>query len=171
LVLSLPTLSCLDKANYKFHQRSRNPELLSLSDLHPAALEQSKENLLIQLPWAVLVGIAKGRSAWSSDSQMFQFTLTASQSPGNLPEGMGSTQLTEEHGNKLTPASEPSGMAFCFCLSHGLLELDSRKQTLENSCKSWLNMLQNLIIICPPFAVRLIGEINLPQKQRQGLFF
>jgi hypothetical protein len=57
-----------------------------------------------------------------------QFAFTASQSSGNLSKRMGSTQLTKEHGHKLTPASEPSGMTFGFCFHNGLLELDSRKQ-------------------------------------------
>jgi hypothetical protein len=59
---------------------------------------------------------------------MLQFTFTASKASGNLPQGMGSAQLAEEHGNKLAPTSEPSGMSFSFCLPHSLLELDSRKQ-------------------------------------------
>jgi len=76
----------------------------------------------------MLIGIGKGGSARGSDSQMLQFTLTASQASANFPEGMGSAQLTEEHGNKLAPASESSGMSFGFCFPHGLLKVDSGKQ-------------------------------------------
>jgi len=63
-----------------------------------------------------------------ADGQMFQFAFTASQPSSNLPKQMGSAQLTEEHGRKLAPTSEPSGMTFGFCLFHSLLELNSRKQ-------------------------------------------
>jgi len=79
----------------------------------------------------MLIGIGKGGSAWGSDSQMLQFTLTASQTTGNFPEGMGSAQLTEVHSDKLAPASESLGMSFSFCFPHGLLKVDSRKQLLE----------------------------------------
>jgi hypothetical protein len=59
---------------------------------------------------------------------MFQFALTAFQASADFSEGMGSAQLTEEHGNKLAPGGESSGMSFSFRFPNGLLELDSRKQ-------------------------------------------
>jgi hypothetical protein len=59
---------------------------------------------------------------------MSQFPFTASKASDNFPEGMGSTQLAEEHGHKLAPAGKSSGMSFGFSLFDGLLELDSRKQ-------------------------------------------
>jgi hypothetical protein len=73
------------------------------------------------------IGISQGGTIGNGDAQVSQFAFTASQPSGNLSERMSSTQLTEEHGDKLAPASEPSGMAFSFCFHHGLLEFDSRK--------------------------------------------
>jgi len=83
---------------------------------------------LVELPGPMLIGISQSGPTGSGDAQVFQFAFTASQPSGNLPERMGSTQLTEEHGDKLAPASEPSDMALSFCFHNGLLELDSRKQ-------------------------------------------
>jgi hypothetical protein len=90
------------------------PELSLPSDLGTASLKEMKENMLIQLPWAVLIGISQGGMAWSLNAQMSQLTLTASESPGNLTEGIGAAQLAEEHGHKLAPTRESLGMAFCF---------------------------------------------------------
>jgi hypothetical protein len=63
-----------------------------------------------------------------SDPKMFQLSLTTSETPGNLAEGMGLAQLTKKHGHELSPTSESSSMPLGFRLSDGLLELDSRKQ-------------------------------------------
>jgi len=59
---------------------------------------------------------------------MLQFSLATSQTPGNFPKGMGTAQLAEEHGYKLSPAGESPSMTLGLCFSDGLLELDSRKQ-------------------------------------------
>jgi hypothetical protein len=62
---------------------------------------------------------------------MFQLPLTASKASGNLPEGMSATQLTKQHGDKLTPAAKSFGMTFRMGFFHQLLKLDSRKQLQE----------------------------------------
>jgi len=93
-----------------------------------ASFEELHKDSLVELPGPVLVGISQGGTTGGADAQMFQFAFTASQPSGNLPKRMGSAQLTEEHGHKLAPTREPSGMAFSFCFHNGLLELDSRKQ-------------------------------------------
>jgi hypothetical protein len=104
------------------------PEFLFGLDLTLALFEELHKDSLIELPGPVLIGISQSGTTGGTDAQMFQFAFTASQPSGNLPKRMSSTQLTEEHGHKLAPASEPSGMAFSFCFHNGLLELDSRKQ-------------------------------------------
>ena len=55
-----------------------------------------------------MVGIGQGGVAGSGDAEVFQFALTTTQATGNLPEGMGSAQLAEEHAHKLTPGGEAS---------------------------------------------------------------
>jgi hypothetical protein len=118
----------IDRSRVDTDQFVLESELLSSSDLHPTAIEQLEKNLLVKLPWAMLIGIGEGGSTGGGDSQMFQFALTASQASADFSEGMGSAQLTEEHGNKLAPAGESPGMSFSFRFPNGLLELDSRKQ-------------------------------------------
>jgi hypothetical protein len=104
------------------------PKFLFGLDLTLASFEELHKDSLVELPGPMLIGISQGGTTGGGDAQMFQFAFTAPQPSSNLPKRMGSTQLTEEHGYKLPPASKSSGMAFSFCLFHGLLELDSRKQ-------------------------------------------
>jgi len=96
--------------------------------LASTSVEQLIKQVLVKLPGAVLIRIGQGGAAGSGDTQVFQLPLTASQAPGNLPEGMGSAQLTEKHGHKLAPTGESPSMSLGFRFSDGLLELDSRKQ-------------------------------------------
>jgi hypothetical protein len=103
-------------------------EFLLSRNLASTSVEQLNKEMLIKLPGTVLIRIGQGGAAGSRDSKMFQFPLTASQASGNLPEGMSSTQLAEQHGHKLSPAGESSGMPFGFRFFDCLLELDSRKQ-------------------------------------------
>jgi hypothetical protein len=42
-----------------------------------------------------------------ADVQMFQSTLAASKPSGNLREQLGTAQLVEEHGHKLTQQVNP----------------------------------------------------------------
>ncbi len=103
-------------------------EFLHSRKLASTSVEQLTKQLLIKLPGAVLICIGQGGAAGSGDTQVFQLPLTASQAPGNLSEGMGSAQLTEKHGYKLSPTGESPSMSLGFRFSDGLLELDSRKQ-------------------------------------------
>jgi hypothetical protein len=118
----------IDRSGVKTDQFVLESKLLSASDLHPTAFEEMEENFLVQRPWSMLIGIGEGGSAWSSNSQMFQFTLTGSQTSGNFPQRMSSTQLTEKHGHKLPPTGESPSMPLGFRFSDGLLKVDSRKQ-------------------------------------------
>jgi hypothetical protein len=60
--------------------------------------------------------------------QVFQLALATSESSGDLPKGMGSAQLTKQHGDKLAPAGKSFGMTFSMGFFHHVLELDSRKE-------------------------------------------
>jgi len=64
----------------------------------------------------------------SGNAQVFQFALTASEASGNLPKGMSSTQLAEEHGHELSPAGEASSMTFGPGSVHGLEKLSFREK-------------------------------------------
>jgi hypothetical protein len=104
------------------------PKRFLPDDLNAASFKEPKEELLIELPGAVLIGIGQGGMAWSGDAQMFQLPLAASKASANLTERMGTTQLAKQHGYKLAPAGKPFGITFGMGLFHHVLKLDSWKQ-------------------------------------------
>ena len=105
------------------------PELLLPNfDLNPASVKEFDEDMLIQLPRTVFVGISQGGMGRSSNTQMFQFPLAASKASGNFTEGIGPAQLTEEHRDKLRPTWESFGMPLCLSDRNQFLELQTRKQ-------------------------------------------
>jgi len=159
----------IDRGGVQADQLVLESELLPCSHLHPTALEELEEDLFIKLPGAMLVGIGQGGPAGSGDAQMLELPFTASEPSGDLSEGMGSAQLAKEHGDKLPPAGEASGMTFGAGLVHRLLELDSRKQLQElaeyatESIHQWPSL---------GGGMDLLAETNLPQTNgRASLFF
>jgi hypothetical protein len=104
------------------------PELFLPNDLDAASFKELKKNLLIEFPWAVLIGIGQGGVAWSRNAQMFELPLTASKAPANLAERMGTAQLAKEHGHKLAPTRESFGMSLRLSDRNQLLEFHTRKQ-------------------------------------------
>jgi hypothetical protein len=118
----------VDGGRIEANQLVLESEFLLSWKLAPTSVEQLHKQMLIQLPGTVLIGVGQGRTTGSGNTQMFQFPFTASETPGNLPEGMSSTQLTEKHGHKLSPAAESPSMPLGLRLSDRLLELNTRKQ-------------------------------------------
>jgi hypothetical protein len=104
------------------------PERSLANGLDTASVKEPKEHLLIQLPRTVFIGISQGGMGRSSNAQMFQFTLTASKTSGNLTERMGATQLTKQHGYKLAPTAKSLGMTFGVGDRDQMLKLHTRKQ-------------------------------------------
>jgi hypothetical protein len=105
------------------------PELsLPDFDLNPAPVKQLHEDVLIQLPGAVFIGIGQRGMTRSRNAQVFQLPLAASKASGNLTEGMGPAQLAEKHRDELVPTREFFDMTFCLCDRNQLLEFQSRKQ-------------------------------------------
>ena len=118
----------VDGGRIEANQFVFEPEFLLSWKLTSTSVEQPTKEMLIKLPGAMLIRVGQGGATGGSDIKVFQFPLTASQTPSNLPEGMGSAQLTEEHGHELPPTGESPSMSLGFRFSDGLLELDSRKQ-------------------------------------------
>jgi len=75
----------------------------------------------------MLVGVSQSGMTGGTDAQMFEFSFATSEPSGNLSEGMGSSQLTEEHGHKLAPTGESFGMTFCLGHFNQILKLQTRK--------------------------------------------
>ena len=104
------------------------PEFFLADSLVLEAMEKHQEEFLIERPGAVFVRVGEGGAVGGGNAQVFQFALTTSEASDNLPEGVGSAQMTEEHGDELAPAGEPSGMTFSASLFDGLLEFRSWKE-------------------------------------------
>ncbi len=104
------------------------PKFSLPSDLDTALFKELKENLLIQLPWTVLIRISQAGMTRSSDTQMFQLTLAAPKTSANLAERMGAAQLAKQHGHELTPTSESFGITFRLGNRDPMLKLHTRKQ-------------------------------------------
>ena len=105
------------------------PELLLPDfDLNPAPAKEFQKDMLIKFPGTMFVGISQGGMTRSADAQVFEFAFATSETSGNLPEGIGPPQLTEEHGHKLAPTGESFGMTFSTGVFHHVLELDSWKK-------------------------------------------
>jgi hypothetical protein len=104
------------------------PERFLPNNLGTAPIEELKENLLIELPWTVLIRIRQGGMARSRNTQMLQLPLAASETSGNLTQSMGAAQLTKQHGHKLTPTRESFAMTLGLGDSDQVLKLRTRKQ-------------------------------------------
>src|SRR3990172_1696810 len=85
----------VDRRGIHADQLVLKSEFLLAHPLRTTSIEELEEDLLIKLPGAVFIGVGQGGVGRSSDSQMFQLALAASESPGNLTKGMSAAQLTE----------------------------------------------------------------------------
>jgi hypothetical protein len=99
------------------------PKLFLSDNLHPTSVKEVQKDMLIEFPGTVLVSIGQGRMTGSGNPKVLEFAFTASQPPADLSEGMGATQLTEQHGHKLAPRGKSFSMAFGFGLFNHLLKL------------------------------------------------
>ena len=73
--------------------------------------DQLPEHVFVDLPRAVLVGVGQCRAGWRAlNAQMPESALAGRQPSGDLAQRTGSTQMAEQHRNKLTPARHPLGV-------------------------------------------------------------
>jgi hypothetical protein len=64
-------------------------------DLTTAPLKEFQKYKLIQFPGTMFVGIGQSGMGGGTNTQMFELTFTASETPGNLTERVCSPQLAE----------------------------------------------------------------------------
>jgi hypothetical protein len=62
---------------------------------------------------------------------MTKFSLAGGQASANFAQRLGMSQLAKEHGDELTPTTEPSGVPFSAVLADGRFELQAGNQ-LQN---------------------------------------
>jgi len=76
-------------------------------------ITQVKENLLIQLPGTMGIGVRKGAlGRGGMQSQMTELAAGDGQAVADLPQTLALGHLTKQHGDVLVPGGEPLGMAF-----------------------------------------------------------
>lgn len=78
-----------------------------------ALVQQVVEDLLVELPGTVFVGVGEGGTLGCSlYLQLFKLVQAGGQSPAYFPQGVGLVQLKKEHGDKLVPGGESLGSPF-----------------------------------------------------------
>ena len=68
------------------------------------------EKIFEQCGGAVLIGVRqRGAAGRFGNAEVHQATETAGQTVANLAEGIGASELAEEHGDELRPAAKSLG--------------------------------------------------------------
>lgn len=93
-----------------------------------ASLEKRVKDRFEKLPRPMGVGVGQGRSRWSDDPQVTELPLRRGQTVTDLPKGLRSSKLAEQHGHELGPTRKPTGMALGSMRSNLILEVHSRKK-------------------------------------------
>src|SRR5487761_899625 len=94
-----------------------------------ATRKQNAEDLLIQLPGPVLIGVGeRGFVGRLRNAEMLQLSFTTRQAAANLAQRTSLSQLAKQHRHELSPAGESAGMAFGTRLSNRLFKFQTRKE-------------------------------------------
>ena len=91
-------------------------------------LEQAVEDLLEQLPRSMAVGVGQRRARRCLDAQVGELAFATLQPALDLPQGMGPSQLAEQHADKLTPTRQPLAAELRSRFLDHALEVGSRNQ-------------------------------------------
>src|SRR5260370_19563594 len=76
--------------------------------------QQLLKHRAMQLPRTMLIGVGQGGARRSrGQPQMTEFPFAGRQAPINFAQRLGVSQLTEEHGDELAPASETTSVRPC----------------------------------------------------------
>jgi hypothetical protein len=134
--------------------------------LNPTAIKEPQEELLIEFPGTMFIGIGQGRMRGSSDPQMPKLPFTTSKASTNLTKRMGTSQLTKQHGDELTPTGESFSMTLCLSHRNQLLKLQTRKQ-LQQLAKYATKSIHKW----PSFICGIWDRFNLPQIKGRAQFF
>ena len=117
----------VDDGGVDRHQLVLEAELL-LAGRRLAPAQQLVEDTLVQLPRPMRVGVGERRARRRGDPEVRELPFTTGQPAADLPQRMCAPQLTEQHGDELSPAREAARMAFGARRPHGLLELAAGKE-------------------------------------------
>ena len=104
----------------------------------------------------MLVGIGQGGAARRfGDTQMDQSSQAARQTVADLAQGVGASELTEQHGNELRPAGKALGITLGGVLFHQRGEFrpwEVLEQLIEQACDlyDWIALLWAACGEAPP---------------------
>lgn len=111
--------------------------LLSCGNLL-TALQKFEEKIAIDLVGPMFVGLGECRAFRSIvDAEVSQFAETTLETSADFTQGLGLGDLTEEHCDKLIPASESFCVSFGFVFMHDIGEIivvKERKYLTEKAC-------------------------------------
>ena len=94
-----------------------------------ATAQQLIKHGAVQLPRPMFVGIGQGGALGRiGQSQVPQLAFAGGQSAADLAQRLRPPQVTEQHGHKLAPATEPAGVTLGPVLGNGLFKLVAGKQ-------------------------------------------
>ena len=94
-----------------------------------ATSKQNTEDLLIQLPGSVLIGISeRGLVGRLRNAEMLQLAFTTREAAANLTQRTGLPQLAKQHRNELAPAGKSASMTLGAGLSNSLFKFQTGKE-------------------------------------------
>ena len=103
-------------------------EAMRAGDFATAAQQLIKHGA-VQLPGPVFIGIGQsGAFGRIRQTQVPQLTFAGGQAATNLAQRLRPSQVTEQHGHELSPATEPASMTLGPVQGDRLLELLAGKQ-------------------------------------------
>ena len=117
----------IDDGGIQAQELFLEPELPAPFGHRLAALKQLEEDLLVQRPGPMLIGIGQAGALRGRDPQVAELALAAGQAAADLPEGLRPAQLAKEHGHKLAPGGEAAGVPFGLRGLDGLLKVEARE--------------------------------------------
>lgn len=96
--------------------------------VNAASIAKENEQIPIEGPGAMLIGVGEGRTTRGFDSEVIEFPFGGREAVANLAERLGSTEVTEKHRDELLPAGEAASVTLGIVVPGELLELHPRKQ-------------------------------------------
>src|SRR5271167_4966397 len=91
--------------------------------------QQLLEDIFVQLPRAMLVGVGQGGARRGlRQAQMPQLSFARRQPASNLAQRLGSAELAEQHSNELSPTAEPASVSFGLVLANRRVKSGARNQ-------------------------------------------
>ncbi|MBP1608506.1 MAG: hypothetical protein H6Q04_741 [Acidobacteria bacterium] len=121
----------VNDAGIKAHELFLEPELFAGAMASNTQLTFCQELLkhgLVEQPGTIGISVCEsGAFRGNANAQVFKLALAAGQPSAGLSEAVRSTELAEEHGNKLAPARKSFGSVVGTMLFHSLFECKAGK--------------------------------------------